>query len=332
MIRPRWIAAALLLALCSCSKGPTTPTTTAPQIACPADMSIGGITGSGQPVSFSIPTVIGGAPPVTTTCAPASGDTFPLGSTTVNCAAADGQARRGTCSFRVTLAALTLAVKKYDTIGDSLTEGENGRPAFLDLPNAYPTRLRVLFEATYPDQGIQVINRGVSGWPVERTVDELPGDLATDRPGAVLLLTGYNNLFNGCGSGRVTTGECEKAIQTVQVGIRDCIRLSRDFNVAYIFVSTLTPPGPVLPGAPRDRRISNEAIVLANDRIRQIVATEGATLVDPYPLYLGHEAEYVDTDGLHLRPAGYQVLADAFFAAIRATVPQTAPSAAAGLR
>jgi lysophospholipase L1-like esterase len=28
-------------------------------------------------------------------------------------------------------------------------------------------------------------------------------------------------------------------------------------------------------------------------------------------------------DGLHLRPAGYQALADAFFAAIQATVPQT---------
>lgn len=334
MILPRWFAAAtLVLGASGCgSKGPAGPTTTAPQIACPLDVTIGGVTGSGQAVSFTIPTVTGGAPPVTTTCGPASGGTFPLGSTTVSCAASDAQARQAACSFKVTLTALAIAVKKYDTVGDSFTEGENGRPAFLDVPNAYPTKLRALFDATYPDQGIQVINRGVSGWPVERTVDELPGDLAADRPGAVLLLSGFNNLLTGCGNGPVNRDDCQAAIETVQFGIRDCIRRSRDYNVGYVFVSTLTPPGPVLPGAPRDRRIAGDAIVQANARIRQVVAAEGATLVDPYPLFTGHEEEYVDTDGLHLRPAGYQMLAETFFAAIRATVPQTPLSAAKAWR
>jgi lysophospholipase L1-like esterase len=334
MIWPRWIAASLLLlAPCGCgSKGPG-PTTTAPQIACPADANVSGITGSGQAVGFTAPIVTAGAPPVTTTCAPASGDTFPLGATTVTCTAGDAQARQATCSFKVTLTALTIAVKKFDAIGDSLTEGENGRPpAFLDLPNAYPTKLQALFDVTFPGQGIQVVNRGVSGWPVERTVDELPGDLSIDRPGGVLLLSGFNNLFEGCGNGPVDTRACRAALETVQFGIRDCIRRSKDFSVGYIFVSTLTPPGPVLPGAPRDRRIAGDAIVQANDRIRQIVAVEGATLVDPYPLFIGHEPEYVDTDGLHLRPAGNQVLADTFFAAIRATVPQTSLSTASALR
>jgi lysophospholipase L1-like esterase len=54
-----------------------------------------------------------------------------------------------------------------------------------------------------------------------------------------------------------------------------------------------------------------------------MVAAEGAVLVDSYGKFVGHEAEYVNVDGLHLRPAGYQALADSFFAAIRATVPQT---------
>lgn len=324
MGRRRIATVPLLLAVWACgSKGPAGPTTTAPQIACPADVTLTGITGSTQSVSFTAPTVTGGTPPVTPTCAPVSGAAFSLGSTAVTCTASDGQARQATCSFKVTLTAVAISVKKYDTIGDSFTEGENGRVSFLDLPNAYPTRLQALFDATYPNQGIQVVNRGISGWPVERTVDELPGDLAIDRPGAVLVLSGFNNLLNGCGNGPVNMADCRDAIQTVQFGIRDCIRRSRDFNVAYVFVSTLTPPGPVLPGAPRDRRIAADAIVQANDRIRQIVAAERATLVDPYPLFISHEAEYVDTDGLHLRPAGYQVLANSFFAAIQATVPQT---------
>jgi lysophospholipase L1-like esterase len=57
--------------------------------------------------------------------------------------------------------------------------------------------------------------------------------------------------------------------------------------------------------------------------VKAVIAAEGATLVDSYPAFLGHEAEYVDTDGLHLRPAGYQALADSFFASIKATVAQT---------
>lgn len=314
---------ALAAACGSKPAGPTGPTTTAPQIACPADVTVRGITGSSQAATYPAPTVSGGAAPVSVTCTPASGSTFPLGATSVSCTASDAQARQAACAFNVTLAAATLSVTKFDTLGDSLTEGENGRLAFLDSPNAYPTRLQALFDTTYPGQGIKVINHGVSGWPIERTVEELPGDLAVDRPGGALFLSGYNNLYNACGNGPANTVACQAAIGTVQFGIRDCIRRSKDVSVSYIFVSTLTPQGPVLPGAAHDRRISSDAILQANARIRQVVAAEGVKLVDTYPLFLGHEAEYVDTDGLHLRPAGYQVLADSFFAAINATVPAT---------
>ncbi len=54
-----------------------------------------------------------------------------------------------------------------------------------------------------------------------------------------------------------------------------------------------------------------------------MVRAEGATLVDTYPTFIGHEAEYVDQDGLHLRPAGYQALADSFFGVIKSTVMST---------
>lgn len=242
----------------------------------------------------------------------------------MSCATSDAQSRSASCSFNVTLTGVALGAQRFEAVGDSLTEGENGRFSFLDIPNAYPTRLQAAFDATYPGQGLVVINRGVSGWPIERTVDELPADLKADRPEVVLVLSGYNNLFNGCGRDPLFTADCQDALRQVEIGIRDCIRKSRENpGVKYILVSTLTPPGPVAPGAPRDRRISNDAIVEANVRVRSIVAAEGATLVDTYPTFIGHEAEYTDTDGLHLRPAGYQALADAFFAAIKATVPQT---------
>jgi hypothetical protein len=44
--------------------------------------------------------------------------------------------------------------------------------------------------------------------------------------------------------------------------------------------------------------------------------------VDSYAAFLGREPDYVNVDGLHLTPAGYQALAAGFFVAIQSTVEQ----------
>jgi lysophospholipase L1-like esterase len=333
-----WIVVPALVFTAACgSHTPVTPTpvVNAPQIACPADMTIHGITGASQAVTYSAPTVTGGTSPVTTSCTQASGASFSLGTTSVSCTASDAMARQAACSFNVTLTGQSISVTKYDAVGDSLTAGENGLLSLIDLPNAYPTRLQSALETMYPGQGVSVVNRGTNGEFVEETALRIRGYIASDRPGAVLLLSGYNNLLNGgC---RIADGPsdpaCPHTVEDVWIGVRDCIRHSKEApsNVAYVFVSTLTPPGPLGTGI-SDRRIRNDAIVQVNSRIRQVAATEGATLVDTYPLFVGHEAEYVDTDGLHLRPAGYQVLADTFFAAITSKIPQTPLFTLNGLR
>jgi lysophospholipase L1-like esterase len=315
-----WMCAALVL-LAACGGGiPPTPIPGAPQIACPTDVVVRGIAGESQPVTFPAPVVTGGSLPVSLTCAPLSGAAFPLGTTLVSCTVRDATSREARCSFNVSVSGLQLTVTKFDAVGDSFTAGENGRPSFIDVPNAYPTRLQTAFDARYPGQGITVVNRGNNGDTVQTTLQKLPGFLATDRPGAVMLLTGYNNL-GVCGPGQANTPSCVSAITDVEFGVRDCIRRTKEspVGVKYVFVSTLTPPGPLGP-----RRLAPEAIVQANTRIRRQVSAEGAILVDTYPLFVGHEAEYVDTDGLHLRPAGYQAMADSFFAVIRATVPENA--------
>jgi len=223
----------------------------------------------------------------------------------------------------------SIALKTIDAFGDSFTEGENALPltglTFVDPPNSYPTKLQVRFDTVYPGQGVTVINRGHSGDRAQVTANEvIPKFLPVDRPDTVLLLTGYNDLLSAC---RETDGQgpaCGDAIDAVAFGVRDCIRHVKEspVKVGYIFVSTLTPAGPVVPPS-INRRLRSDAILQSNARIRQVVAAEGATLVDTYPTFSGHEAEYVSVDGLHLRPAGYQAIADAFFAVIQKTVPQT---------
>ncbi|HWK10958.1 MAG TPA: GDSL-type esterase/lipase family protein [Vicinamibacterales bacterium] len=321
------VCLALPLAGCGGHKSPGSPSPSAPQITCPADISIRSVSTPSQVVNFDPPAVTGGASPVQTTCTPASGSMFALGSTTVNCTASDASSRTAMCSFKVTLSGFSIGLTKYEAFGDSLTAGETGRnflyaPLFDDVANAYPTKLQADFDAVYPGQGITVINKGHNGDKVEVTDAVIRDVIPRDRPDAILILSGYNNLNdNGaCGTGQSATPACRGAIDQVGTGIRDCIRHAKELNagVQFIFVSTLTPPGPT-----GSNRIDSNAIVQANGKIRQQVAAGGAVLVDSYAAFLGHEADYVNVDGLHLKPAGYQALADTFFAAIQATVPQT---------
>jgi lysophospholipase L1-like esterase len=312
----------LVVAACGGSKGPgPTPPVDPPQIACPADVTVREVMTATQEVSYPAPTTTGGAAPVSVTCSPASGTLFALGATPVACAARDAQSREATCSFRVNVNGFTLGAQKFLAAGDSLTEGQNGLPSFIDPPNAYPTKLQVALDMLYPGQGVTVVNRGVSGLRVEELEERLPGIVAAERPEAVLLLIGYNNLTMPCADGLLNTPGCVAAMDFVAVGVRDCIRRVKESpaGVKYIFASTLTPPG--LTGR---NRIDPGAIVETNRQIRRWISQERlATLVDTHPLFQGREAEFVSPDGLHLLPPGYQAVADAFFSAIRATIPQT---------
>lgn len=317
---------ATAVAACGGHKSPGGPSDSPPQLACPADISVHGVPAAAQEVDFDPPAITGGTPPVETVCTPASGSSFPLGSTTVNCTGSDASSRTAMCSFNVTLTGNSIALTKYEAFGDSLTAGETGReflntPLVDDVENAYPTKLQANFDTVYPGQGVTVINKGHNGDPVEVTDAVIRDTVPVDRPDAVLILSGFNNLRSACGhGGEPLSGSCKTAIDHVGQGIRDCIRHTKeaDAGVQFIFVSTLTPPG-----ASGSNRIDPNAIVAANDQIRQEVARGGAVLVDSYMAFVGHEPEYVNVDGLHLQPAGYQALADTFFAAIQATVPQT---------
>lgn len=301
------------------------PPSNPPRISCPADISIRGAIGPLQPVCFDTPAAGAGTLPVAVTCAPPSGSAFPIGTTPVRCTATDASAREATCTFNVTLTGVQIAVTHYLAFGDSVTEGQNGRIAFgleiVDVPNAYPTKLQFLLEGAYPNEGIVVSTRAVGGEVITDGKARLPDVLAHEHPAALLLLHGYNNLLADCQN--PVTSRCSTQVETVVETLRDMVRIARrpPFSLKYVFVGTLTPPGPFRGGS-RDRRIADEAITKTNAGIRQKLPGEGATVVDIYPLFLGHESEYIAPDGLHPDPAGNDAIAGAFFDAIKAAIPQ----------
>jgi hypothetical protein len=86
----------------TCSFTVTVTDTQPPTITCPINQSVD----SGVPivVNYTTPTGADNCPGVTVNCVPASGSTFPLGTTTVTCTATDAASSTATCSFTVTVA------------------------------------------------------------------------------------------------------------------------------------------------------------------------------------------------------------------------------------
>jgi HYR domain len=83
-----------------CTATVTVTDTQAPAITCPTDRTVTATSGSGAIVNFS-PTATDNCSTLITSCTPASGATFPLGTTAVTCTATDGAGLQDTCGFSV---------------------------------------------------------------------------------------------------------------------------------------------------------------------------------------------------------------------------------------
>jgi hypothetical protein len=92
---------------------------TPPKLTLPSDMTVPATSSSGAVVTFSASAsdLVDGSVPVT--CTPASGSTFPAGTTSVSCSATDNAGNSASGSFKVTVQAVT--VKLLASNGDGLS-------------------------------------------------------------------------------------------------------------------------------------------------------------------------------------------------------------------
>jgi lysophospholipase L1-like esterase len=272
-------------------------------------------------VTFSPPTIAGGAQPVTSGCFPASGSAFPLGATSLLCTATDAKQRTAQCRFSVTVTqppppVPRISVTRFMTFGDSITEGLF--PFFIqNPPGSYPFLLETMLRARYTSQTstIVVLDEGYGGEKVADGLARFGNTINLDAPvGAVLLLEGVNDL-----NAASVIGPASAAIPAVVDGLKAMVREARGRGIP-VFVATLLPQRP---GGPKAGSAS--AIVPANDQIRGMAAEQGAILVDLYQALGGVADPWIGPDGLHPSKAGLEKITQTFFDAIKARF-ETIPS------
>lgn len=208
-----------------------------------------------------------------------------------------------------------LGATRFVAFGDSITCGvESLFDSLVVLPcpsgtNGYPERLRTMLGSYSPGQAFTMTKRGYPGeWAangVNRLKTELaelmaPSVLPAQRPQALLVLEGINDMNNGISPTRAAASVAELA----QIG--------RLYNLT-VLVATMpqTYENPNTGG-------SNAAdqIVPFNNEVRRLLSgVQNVHIVDLYAAF-GSNRSLVGGDGLHPTPAGYDVMAQTFRAAI----------------
>jgi lysophospholipase L1-like esterase len=324
MRRPLFALAIGLLSS-ACGSTPTGPSNPPPPVTqlsltCPASTTVGTPNAS-VPVSYTLATSSGGVAPVTIGCSPASGTSFVLGSTPVNCTATDNVGNSAACMFSVVVK-LNVSLKgtTFLAFGDSLTEGQvltafNVKTIIPSL--SYPSRLRLLLDARYTTQTVSMLNFGVSGEEItsETTRPRLNSLLTQFKPDAVMILEGANDLL------AYYHLDGDKVIDRSLLEMGRFVQDSFQKGAKAVFLAGWPPQ---IPG--KKYGIYSHLVPGINTRIQAVAAQQGAVYVDLYNPMLGSINSLISSeDGLHPTAAGYQAMADVFFTSIKANFEQTIP-------
>jgi lysophospholipase L1-like esterase len=216
------------------------------------------------------------------------------------------------------------------TLGDSLTEGQGD-----DGGPGYPGRLQTLIAPLRP--GSKVVNFGHSGWSSTDLIngqDGLPSELTQSidaKANVALVWIGSNDLWNLYEYGpEPMTADAEAA--DLQAYETNMDKILRDLAAhgATIFVALLDdqskrpvvadPPNQVEPAFPNttkaDLALMSAHVKAYNQIITQMAARYGATTVSFYgsPIFTNPATLY--DDGNHPNSAGYDAVAQVWFAAV----------------
>ncbi|MCC7176957.1 MAG: SGNH/GDSL hydrolase family protein [Acidobacteria bacterium] len=217
-----------------------------------------------------------------------------------------------------------LGATRFVAFGDSITCGVESAFDFLvPLPcpsgtHGYPERVQAMLAAYNPAQTFAMTKRGYPGEWAQDGATRLRTELAelagpsvppAQRPQGLLLLEGINDMNNGVSATRAAASLAEMA----QIG--------RLHNLTVLVATMPQTYETVDPNTGQTRHNSVEKIVPFNTEvIRLLSGVQNVYVVDIYAAF-GSNRSLIGNDGLHPTPAGYDVMAQRFHAAIVARFP-----------
>ncbi len=111
--------------------------------------------------------------------------------------------------------------------GDSITDCAWDRQNPLSLGNGYAFRVASALSTFYPNSGIKVLNRGVSGNRVPDLLNRYQDDILALKPDLVSILVGINDMWRRYDSNNPTTTEAyeenyARLLEDIRRDLPDC--------------------------------------------------------------------------------------------------------------
>jgi len=355
--RLRLCALAAIILASGCSNDPPTAPTPVPTpgapvsalMSCPASVQRQSLDALPVNITWSMATVAG-IPVDKGSCAPVSGTSFPIGTSTVTCTA-DLPEFAESCSFSITITPPDekLRFTRFMAFGDSITEGFVGasflpagvsprdisamlRTGARTIPgisraveplNSYPAKLQNMLTPAYPTQQFVVANEGRSGERALQGVSRINSSLLATRPDVVMLFEGFNDIDLAILN--QTLGDTSNvSITPIAAALRTMVLTAQGLGVE-VLLATLTP---VTESREESDPGTRAAVLALNAEIRLMASQLGlGDVIDLYAALDGVPGT-IGADGFHPTAAGYRRMAELFFAEIVARYDIT-PRAAA---
>jgi lysophospholipase L1-like esterase len=206
----------------------------------------------------------------------------------------------------------TLGVTRLLSFGDSMTAGTTSAAlpsafGLLDagLVTSYPFKLQAAATARYADQTIVVLNAGKPGESAADagTYTRFSAALSEAKPQVLLLMEGANDL-------NAVTPSVSSAVNAME----EMVKEARRRGVA-VMLATLPPQRP----GPGSKTTAAATLTRYNNDLRTMAAKKNAEFgnVDVVDVNALLPLSAIGQDGLHPTDAGYELLAQIFFEAIK---------------
>ena len=197
-----------------------------------------------------------------------------------------------------------MIIEKNDVVlfqGDSITFAGRNLDDGADMGRGYAMMAAALFSATYPDHGVQFINRGIGSNTVMDLRDRWQADCLDLNPSVVSILIGINDIWRD-----INVGEFETTCRSLLKSTRETT------GARFILIEPFLLPGP--------ENYAEKRVLLAAeiDIIRKLAWEFEARLVPADGLFAAEygrreQGFWIDPqDGVHPTSAGHALLAQAW--------------------